>query len=258
MERWQQDFDFYLAQLDDQPASFVFDLNAVAHAPVASHPLAVRITVPMLRPRPDGLRDASELDDLAALEDQFVDALEAKVDAIYVGRVVHAGATTLYLYVPESHRAAVEELPALTGDPPGDYAPTWTLDDDPTWRLHGFLEPDPYARQGIWNRRLIGVFAQHGDLGIEPREIDHLAYFPTEAAAEAARVALTALGFRCDDLTGDDADDGGLWTVEFHREDVLSGDRPDAFVSQFLDVILPLDGTYDGWGAEQRPTAGIG
>lgn len=254
MERWQQDYDFYLTQLDDQPATVVLDLNAAAHAPVASHPLLVTIVVPMQRPRADGLRSPDELDDLAAIEDQFVDALEAKVDAIYVGRVVHAGAMRLHLYVPESHRAAVDELPALTGPAPAGYTPSWSVDDDPDWHGHDALVPDPYALQGIWNRRLVARFTEQGDMLDEAREIDHLAYFPTEAAAEAARVALAALGFRCDDVAGaatDTADDG-LWAVEFHRDDILAGDRPDAFVGQILDAILPLQGTYDGWGAEQR------
>ena len=151
MERWQQDFDFYMGQLGPLPASYVIDLNAAAHAPVASHPVSVRIYVPMLRPRPDGLRDASELDELAALEDQLVDALETKVDAIYVGRRVHDGATVLYLYVPTAHRADVEELPSLTGPPSGDYQPRWSVDDDPQWTQYEALEPNPYARQGIWN-----------------------------------------------------------------------------------------------------------
>ncbi len=327
MSRWELDFDFYLARIEDKPASFVVDLSAEAHAPVATHPLQLTIRVPMLRPRPDGLRDASELEDLGDLEDQFVEALAEKLDAIYVGRVVHDGNTLLFLYVPEEHRDALDELPALTGDPPGDYEPSWGVSDDPDWVQYSeFLAPDEYARQSIWNRRLVNIFGEKGDQLDQPREIDHLAYFPSREAAEQAAAALTAAGFRCDPITepgeeqdeGDDAELGDeaadadetaeadealaeaiasanaqaaaegeddeddededdedesdedesdedesdeedendeRWGLQFHRDDALADGRPDEFVGEILDIILPLDGAYDGWGAEHRPAA---
>lgn len=255
MERWAQDFDVYMATLDDKPASFVIDLAAAAHAPVASHPVLVRVRVPMRAPRADGLRADAELAPLAALEDQFVEALETKVDAIYVGRMVHDGVTTLALYVPEAHRAELDQLPALTGAPPPGYEPSWNAEDDAGWDFHEFLQPDPYGRQAIWNRRLVKVFEDGGDALATPREIDHLAYFPSEAAAQAARAQLTAAGFRCDELEGGSDEDRECWSLEFHRDDALAGARPDEFVTEILDVILPLDGSYDGWGAARRAPA---
>ncbi|HVV87403.1 MAG TPA: DUF695 domain-containing protein [Kofleriaceae bacterium] len=292
MVSWEQDFDFYMAQIEDQPASFVIDLAAAGQAPLPTHPLLLSIRVPMLRPRADGLRDASELDELGALEDQFVEALATKVDAAYVGRTVHAGATTLYLYVPEAHRDALDDLPGLTGAPPGDYQPEWGVVDDPAWDQYlTFLAPDEYAHQSIWNRRLLKIFSEDGDQLDVAREIDHMAFFPTKEAADQAAAALAASGFRVDPPTsreqeaaadaaaadadadtadadedddenaeGEGADDDGgeddpdeeRWALQFHRDDVLADGRPDEFVAEILDIILPLDGTYDGWGAEQR------
>jgi hypothetical protein len=262
----------------------------------------------MLRPREDGLRDASELDELGALEDQFVEALAEKVDAIYVGRTVHAGDTTLYLYVPEEHREALDALPDLTGAPLSDHEPSWGVVDDPGWQQYlQFLSPDEYAHQSIWNRRLITQFSEMGDAHEVAREIDHMAFFPTKEAAEEAAKALAAAGFRVDPVTshadedgdegeddedevedgedgdedgddegededggdhGEDEDDGDedddddedgddeeRWSLQFHRDDALADGRPDEFVSEILDVILPLGGSYDGWGAEHRKAA---
>jgi hypothetical protein len=298
MAHWEQDFDFYMAQIEDKPASFVVDLNAAAAAPLESHPLRLAIRVPMLRPRADGLRDASELDELGALEDQFVEALADKIDAIYVGRVVHDGDTTLYLYVPAEHRVAMEDLPVLTGAPPGDHEPQWGVAEDPAWDVYlELLYPDAYAHQTIWNRRLLRVFSEQGDQLDVAREIDHMAFFPTREAAEQAAAALTAAGFRVDAVTardeedeedeedeqdeasagetedddetedGDeteddddeaeandaDGDDDERWALQFHRDDALADGRPDDFVAEILDIILPLGGRYDGWGAEHRP-----
>jgi hypothetical protein len=254
MATWEQDFDFYMAMIEDQPASFVVDLAAASEAPLATHPLLLSIRVEMAMKREDGLRDARELDALGALEDQFVDALEKKVDAIYIGRVVHDGNTTMFLYVPNAHRAALENLPEVTGAPAEPYLPKWAVADDPAWDHYtGFMAPDDYAQQTIWNRRLLAIFAEKGDVLDATREVDHMAYFPTRAKADEAAAALRAHGFNCDELEPPQKKDGTQeergWGLQFHRDDTLSEGRPDDFVAEIFAIIKPLDGSYDGWGA---------
>ncbi|MCE9575070.1 MAG: DUF695 domain-containing protein [Deltaproteobacteria bacterium] len=245
---WEPDFDFYITSIDEKPASIVVDLAAAKASPVESHPVLLGIRVPMRQPREDGLRDAAELDALGELEDRFTEALEAQVDALYVGRVVHDGATTLYYYAPEAHRQKLDdELPAITGDP-GDYAPEWWVDDDPKWQLYDeFLTPDEYDQHMISNRRLIAVFTENGDKLEEPRQVDHFATFPSRQQAERAAGALRAAGFATDDLADPDSDDA--WELQFHRVDHLAEGRPDEFVGEILDLIEPEEGDYDGWGA---------
>ncbi len=248
---WEQDFDVYMAMMDDKPASFMIDLAAGGELPVASHPLRLVISVPMINPRPDGLRDGGELDALGQLEDHFTERLEAEVDAIFVGHVIHDGETTMYFYAPEAHRARLDELPEITGDA-GDYEPSWGVDDDPSWECYReFLVPDEYSRQAIWNRRLQKVLGENGDRMEEAREIDHFAYFPGRELAEQAAAALRAAGFETDDVDPPDAGDGEAepWGLQFHRVDAVAGDRPDEFSHEILDIILPLQGDYDGWGA---------
>jgi hypothetical protein len=244
---WQPDFDVYFTLIEDKPASIVLDLEAAKHAPVASHPLRLSVRVPMLRPRPDGLRDASELDDLAQLEDSFVDALKEKIGALYVGRVVHDGDTTLFLYVGADQRTALDDLPALTGPPPGEYEPEWRVDEDPEWKLYTeFLAPDEYDRQTIWNRRLLNNFTEHGDTLDAARQVDHMAFFDTEDDAEEAGESLREAGFTTDDI---EERDDGRFGLQFHRDDSLADGRPDEFCTEVLDIVLDNDGTYDGWGA---------
>jgi hypothetical protein len=246
---WEQDFDVYMASLEDKPASFVVDLAADPHAPLASHPLLLSIRVPMLRPREDGLRDAGELEALSLLEDQFVEALTEKVSAIYVGRVVHAGTTTMFLYAPREAGPRLERLPDVTGAPPEGYAPEWSVDEDESWNCYGtFLAPDPFTRQTIWNRRLLRVFEEKGDVLETPRQVDHLALFEDEAHARDAGLALRKAGFATEELDPPNGE-RPVWALSFHRQDTLADGRPDAFVGEILDIIGPLEGIYDGWGA---------
>jgi hypothetical protein len=254
MVSWEQDFDFYMAMIEDLPASFVIDLTAAQHAPVESHPLLLSIRVPMQLRREDGLRDARELEALGALEDHFVTTLEEKVDAIYIGRVVHDGTTTMFLYVPAAHRAALEDLPSVTGAPADPYLPKWAVADDPTWDHYlGFMAPDDYAMQTIWNRRLIAIFEEKGDALDAEREVDHMVYFPTRENAEAAGAALREAGFKTDELEppakAEGSDEERGWGLQFHRDDALSDGRPDDFVAEVFAIIQPFVGDYDGWGA---------
>ena len=43
--------------------------------------------------------------------------------------------------------------------------------------------------------------------------------------------------------------EGGKWGLQFHREDRCDEDRANAFAAEILDIVLPLGGDYDGWGA---------
>jgi hypothetical protein len=249
MPTWEQDFDFYMAMIEDLPASFVVDLTAAKHAPVESHPLLLSVRVPMEMHREDGPRDARELDALGAVEDQFVDALEKKVDAIYIGRVVHDKNTTMFFYVPTAHRAALEDLPSVTGAPPEPYLPKWAVADDASWEHYtGFMAPDSNAMQTIWNRRLVANFEDKGDALAASREVDHMAYFSSRDLAEQAGAALREHGFNTDDIEAPDDKQRG-WGLQFHRDDTLSDGRPDEFVAEIFGIIEPLEGEYDGWGA---------
>ena len=251
MERWPQLFGEYERTIDDRPARFAIDLAAIAHAPVATHPLRVQIALTIVSRDPTGRPSAGEAAHLEAIEDVLVDLLETQVDAIYVGRRV-ADAWTLVCYAPLEHRA---DLVALPGRVELARTAQWSIDDDPSWADLAALQPEPYERQAIENRRLVARFAAEGDALAQPRPIDHLAYFASEAAAAAAAAALAAAGFRCDEVEGDrdDDDDRECWSLEFHRADALDGDHPDRFTRVILDVLLPLGGSYDGWTALVRP-----
>lgn len=250
MAPWEQDFDFYLAELDGAPASFLVDLAVRDHAPLASHPLLLTLRIPMLAPREDGLRHSDELVALGSIEDRSVERLGGDHDAIYVGHLVHDGVTTLFHYLPAGRGRAASDLLAAVGPLPEGYAATASVDDDPDWKQARAMVPDTLAEQTIWNRRLLRILADGGDALEIAREVDHMAYFPTRSAADRAADDLRASGFRVDDAR--ESDDEEEWTLAFHRDDVLADGRPDQFVAEIFAILDRHHGRYDGWGAEQR------
>jgi regulator of RNase E activity RraB len=250
MAPWEQDFDVYLAELDGAPASFVVDLATRDHAPVASHPKLLTVRVPMRLERADGLRHHDELAALGAIEDQMVERLTGERAAIYAGRVVTRGVTTLYFYLPAERGRAVGDVLAALGPLPEGYAVTAELDDDEDWTQATAMAPGLYAEQTIWNRRLVRIFEERGDSVDLPREVDHMAYFPSHDDADRAAIDLRASGFRVDDVH--ELDDGREWGLAFHRDDALAAGRPDEFVAEIFEILQRHDGRYDGWGAEHR------
>ncbi len=242
---WTADFDFYPAAIDGRRASIVVDLAAPDHAPVAGCGALVTVRVAMLHPREDGLRDAVELEPLRELEDVVVPALEEGVSAIPVGRLMVNGVLVFYAYAPDD-TTDVAVTVALAGVDPGPYTLRTAVAPDPEWQLlRELLAPDPYARQAIWNRRLLVQFAAQGDDPSAIREIDHVVLFPTAEAAQTAAEALSAAGYRVDPPVAED----DSVRLEFHRDESLADGAADTFVEQVLDLVLPLGGDYDGWGA---------
>lgn len=240
---WQPRFDFYFARVDDHPASFMLDLNADR---LDSHPLRVHVRVPLQKPRPDGLRDRDELEAMGRIEDQMVAQMADQLEAVYVGRMVHRGATEFFFYLPTASEPALAELGEVLGDI-APYEAQYQAAPDPTWQLyHDFLYPDAYAHAAMSNRRLLAQLEQMGDRLTKPRAIDHFAYFAARADAEAAASALRGANFAVGEIEAREAS----FALPFVREDALADGRADAVSSEILDLILPHGGSYDGWGCE--------
>jgi hypothetical protein len=238
--------------MGDDRLSVMIDLAALPHTPVATHPVRLNVRAAMLRKRADGLRSSEEMDALLSLEEQVVPALEKKANAIHIARLVGQGYTEFLFYVPAERRAVADDPNAAAGNV-APYELEWYLEDDPDWTAYRNLFPDRYDIQTIWNRRVVTAMKENGDLLDRPREIDHLATFPTEDRAREAATALAARGFRA----AEPHLKGTRWWLEFHRTDRCDGHRPDEFTFEILDVVLPLEGQFDGWGSmavERRST----
>jgi len=257
MPDWEPQWNTYLARANGAVHSFVLDMGAAAHAPIETHPLRVQVRVKLQRPRPDGLRDATELDAMGKVEDAIVQRFQEKLDALYVGRYVGAGYTTFVFYLPtllgelRAHVTRLDLARAISDF--GPYEPQWLSEDDPGWRFYSeFLYPDETSRESMLNRDQLRQRVEAGDRLEIPRLIDHFAYFTSSEAADAASRALEAAGFSVDPVAPPNVDANGpsreKWGVQFHRVEPLTHGRPDAFCAEIRSLLKPLDGEYDGWG----------
>ena len=98
------------------------------------------------------------------------------------------------------------------------------------------------------DRQLLEALEQRGDRPEIPRDVDHLVYFERRAPAEAAARQLTNLGFELFRTGVQERE--GTFALAFHRIEACRPLDVDRFVGEILEVVLPLGGTYDGWGCE--------
>ena len=83
-----------------------------------------------------------------------------------------------------------------------------------------------------------------------PRRVDHWAHLPDHQACTRAAQALEALGYGVGDprAPGEDAHPKH-WTLPFHKPSALHEAQADEATWEILEVLEPLCGSYDGWGA---------
>ncbi len=247
---WPPRFEFYEALLDDDRLIILVDLGAAKHAPLPKHGLRLHVRVAMRHPREDGLRSREESEALFALEDRLVPALERELEALFLGRFVARGATTFIFMLPEERGGYVQEALAAAGDM-APYQAHWLTKSDPSWRYYwDFLHPDPFSYQRIMNRNVLCKLEQAGDQLDQPRTVDHWAFLPGKEACRAAASKLEDKGFRCEEpRPPGDGSHATHWTLAFHLDTALHEDQADLSTWDILQVLDPLGGSYDGWGA---------
>jgi hypothetical protein len=247
MRTWKPDWDFYMTRVGEQPMSMRIDLAAERHVPLASHPLRLTVRVVMHQPTPEGLRSDEEAPALFALEDALDAALAAEAEAIFVFSYILHGRVLWEFQVPAPQKeAATATLLRLRGQT--SYVIEGRFVDDPEWQFYRDSLPNERGRHLIMNRRLRHQRQEHGDVERIPRTIDHCALFPTEEVARQAAATLVVRGYTMA-APPKRRDGAAMWVLEFSRIDACTPLRPDEWTGEILDVLEPLGGVYDGWGA---------
>ncbi len=226
-------WDFYFTHDGQAPMIVALDLAFGEQAPHGHLPERLIVSVPMHAPMVNGLRGSSEAPALFALEERLGEMLGA-AGWVRVGRVVTRGRTDFLYYGP------VGELPQLIG---GEYALSTVAHADASWDLYrNFLWPGGREWQQMQNRRGTLQLRQGGDLGREPRPIEHQARALEEDAVTEAGHVLTGLGFAIGALHP--LEEG--WILPFSRTDPPA--RIDAITAEIFDVLEGQEGlAYAGW-----------
>ncbi len=243
-----EDWDFYIAPVDEQAASIFVNLGMAEAAPDSTRLRLLRVAIPMLAPRADGLSDDSETEALYAVEDALFTAVARGLNARYVGRITSQGRREFFYYgkSAEGFDAALQ----LVRPKFPNYEITWQDQEDRDWALYfDLLFPSELDMQSIQNRRLVDKLAESGDDLSQPRDIDHFAYFPSQHAREQFLKEVGGEGFSVKLTEAKEPDAEFRFGVQLTRRDRVDLESIDGLAIDLFVRASACGGEYDGWGA---------
>ncbi|MDL2317022.1 DUF695 domain-containing protein [Desulfovibrio sp. OttesenSCG-928-A18] len=187
-------WDSYLCEVDDKPASMLVDLGAWDLAPRPDYPLMAYVSLKLTDPDEYGFPKTDEYDSLAGLEDALDAALTREDGAHYVGRCITDGHLDMFFYVRVDFawRKELEEVMR----PYAAYPWECGVREDPDWDVYlDFLFPDNYALLTIQNRRVCRHLQELGDDPSRSHMVEHWADFPSQDAALGFMQAARSRGY---------------------------------------------------------------
>lgn len=250
-----EDWDFYVAPVDDHMASIFVDLSLIDSAPEASRTRLLRVAVPLKSPRDDGLSDDDETDALYEVEDALFSAVARGLGSRYVGRVTNNGRREFFYYASsaEGFDAALQ----LVRPKFPQYEFSWQDQEDRDWSLYlDLLYPSDIDLQTIQNRRVVESLAENGDDLSQPRRVDHWAYFPTEHSREQFVKQVASEGFAITLSEVEEPDAEFRFRAHLIRRDRVDLDTIDALAIDLYLRATNCGGEYDGWEAATAATEG--
>ena len=250
-----ENWDFYLARVDDQPASFYVDLGIAEEAPLGTHTHMSYVRLIMNSPRPDGLSSDEEFDLLIAIEDHLEKELTGDGSAVYVGRNTSDGCRDLYFY--SSAPSEWKDRVNVAMQSFSTYRFDADTREDIEWQSYfGFLYPSGSALREILDRRdedqrnqnrlVVKALEERGDPLTVSREIDHWAYFTKEHSRSDFIDGAQKLGFQVRHTSK--LDEGQhRFGVQLFRVDAPSYAGIDDVTLPLFRLANDLSGKYDGW-----------
>ena len=238
------DWDFYLCQIESKPASMMLDMGIRGQIPMPAFPDMAYLRLYLQTPAASGMTTSEEAEILHPFEDTLgILAKESK--AIYVGRVTTDGFRDFVFYAADG--AAFESEIASTAATFAGYRFDVGSRPDPEWALYrDYLYPSGRMRQVMKNRGVYEALSKEGDALAASREVEHWAYFPTPYARTAFIQNCLKEGFQARSML-EPEDEAEEFGVTIFRQDVPSPAGLDDVTVMLFDLAEAAGGRYDGW-----------
>lgn len=242
----QEEWEFYLTNIDGNPGSIMVDLGLISIAPIPDHETIVWVSVKMNQPKENGLSTSGKIEILGQIEDSLVTKLNKKHNCTFVGRATTDGNRDFYFYFgnttlyDKSISEAMVQFPKYTYD--------FGTKADKDWKSYfDFLYPLPKQLQSIQNRRVIEQLEKGGDKLTKAREVDHWIYFKTEADRETFLQKISTENFSIVDKDFDKELDEAPFGLHIKRVDKVDQESVDQYVIHLWQLASESNGDYDGW-----------
>lgn len=251
MPAHEENWVVFPREVDDAPALLRVDVGwANEEHDGLAHPAMLEFSVQFRDPDPqmDGAAPGpDEFEVIGALEDELVAALET-IGGVFVAAMGSNNTRRWICYAPSAEASAQAVLAGLKN--PAGYDFEVRIGEDPSWSMyHDFFLPDDAEMSMIANEGVFEALADGGDIPERERPIEHLAYLPTEKAADQFAKWATRNGFTImNRFESEDAEEGmPSFAVEFSKVRAATMDEVMPDINAATEEAERLDGFYDGW-----------
>jgi uncharacterized protein (TIGR01619 family) len=239
-----EEWDFYMLNIDHKIASIYLDLGLKNIAPVPEKDNVFWISIAMNNPRSDGLSSQEESAKLWEIEDLIVEEITSKHDVIYVGRLTNDNCRDIYFYFGEEPLIDNTLSKCMVRFPNYEYE--FGIKENDKWESYlNFLYPSPSVLQSMMNRRVLRHLEKEGDKLEQIREVRHWIYFKTESDRILFETKVQQNDFKIVESNFDS--ESGDYKLVLSREDSVSRDEIDTYTIELLELANELNGSYDGW-----------
>lgn len=238
------DWDFYLAKVDDAPASILLDLSLKGKHKHSGKSTLYAVQIDMVYPDHHQMGSSTEMEVLGPIEDAVVEEV-ALLTLRYIGRLRNNGFWQLTFMGPEAQQESVREIASkhLT---PVDRTFEIIAQSDPTWSYYlDFLYPNEERMIWIQDHRVVQALQREGDTLQKPRPVEHSLYFPNSQSRAAFLKKAAALGFHYTEFVSENAERSFGLTLS--RVDSVKLEEIHEVTILLTSLAEQFQGAYDGW-----------
>ncbi|KIE86650.1 DUF695 domain-containing protein [Acinetobacter pittii] len=241
-----EDWNSYMCQIDEQPASYFLNLALAKIAPLKNRPRLLWFEIQMNHSREDGLSSSEEFDHLIQIEDQIILALTTTLPILYVGRLTHNHLRDFYFYCEEGIDINNIINQVMRSYPNYNYRFGQKI--DPDWKTYfDYMYPSQEILQTISNHSVIENLQKHGDLLEIARPVHHWIYFKNKHDRVIFIKMIEALGFEVVQQNKVKEREDFPYQLQISRIDHVHHQAIDACTLQIQELAQQSNAEYDGW-----------
>lgn len=239
----EQNWTFYLTNMDDKPASIALNLALNEVLPIKKFPNLSWITIKLENPSQNGLTTNEEAEILGNLEDEILKLIPEKSN-IFVGRITSNGFRDFYFYTEsqENFKNSAQKIENIFKNYKFDIGSK----EDKNWQGYIDIYPNEMDMQSISNRDVLEQLEKKGDKLEKPRDVFHWIYFKSEKDRENYINIVSKENFKV--VSKDINKKESLkYSLQIKRVDKVGYEFIDDYTLYLWRIAKENNGEYDGW-----------
>ena len=242
-KKYPEDWNFYLTQIDDKPASISLNLALKKLIPVKEKTNLSWISVKLSLPTENGLITNEESAILFEIEDKILAKINPS-NALYIGRMTNNGYRDFYFYSKNAESFKIEAEKISIEYP--KYEISVHSKEDKNWNGYLDIYPNEMDFQSISNRSVLENLEKNGDDLTKAREVFHWIYFNNEIDRKKYIDEVVKENFEVAEKTYDKKIELPFG-LQIKRIDYVGYDKIDEYTLYLWKLAQEKNGDYDGW-----------